>query len=226
MKKIISRFYNIYNKQEALNAIGLTLIAFLIIGGWFYSSLETLIIYPEYATAATTSAVTVSATVTATISCSTNQSSTSFGTLTTASVSTSTPNASSTISCVNSAAGCTLYIKDAGSGSNPGLWNSTSSALIASASSTLIAGTEGYGINATTTATGSGAVLTISAQYRLGSDASTSTIGGLLITNTTLASVNTTSSNRETVVRHKASISTATAGGTYDDTITYECTAN
>lgn len=185
-----------------------------------------MIIYPKYAAAATTSAVTVSASVTATISCSTNQSSTAFGTLTDASVTTSTPNASSTMSCVNSSAGCTLYAKDAGSGSNPGLWNSTSSKLIASASSTLIAGTEGYGINATTTATGGGAALTISAQYRLSSDVSTSTVGGLLIANTTLASTNATSSNRETVIRHKAAISSATPAGNYDDTITYECTAN
>ncbi len=215
-------------KEKIFNAIGLTLVAFLIIGGWFWSSLETLIINPEYATAATTSAVTVSATVTATISCSSNNSSTAFGTLTTASISTSTPNASTTISCENSSAGCTLYAKDAGGGGNPGLWNSTSSVLIPSpnaaynATSTLAAGTVGFGIQAATTTVGTGAVLGLAVRY----NQTGNTVGGLTVINLTVASTTATSSNREVVVTHKAAISSLTAGGTYNDTITYECTAN
>lgn len=226
MKKIILLLFYKRERERVLSAIGLTLVALLIVGGWFWSSLETLIIHPEYATAATSSAVTVSADVVATISCSTDQSSTAFGTLTSSAVSTSTPNASSTMSCANSAAGCTLNVKDAGGGGNPGLWNSSASYLVASASSTLSAGTEGYGINATTTATGGGATLTIPVHYRLNSDASTSTVGGFTITNQTLASTAATSSSREVVVRHKAAISASTAAGSYADTITYECTAN
>lgn len=183
-------------------------------------------VHPEYAAAATSSVVTVSATITAVISCSTDASSTGFGTLTTAAVASGSSNASTTMSCANSASGCATYIKDQGSGSNPGLWNSTSSALIASASSTLLAGTEGYGINATTTATGGGGVLTIGSQYILGGDSATTTIGGLLRTNVTLATTNSTSSSREVVVRHKAAISSVTAAGTYNDTLTYECTVN
>jgi hypothetical protein len=133
------------------------------------------------------------------------------------------------MSCANSGLGCSLYVKDAGSGSNPGLYKSTSPTyLIPSpnaafdATSTLAAGTEGYGIQATTTTAGSGATLTIAARY----NQSGNTVGGLTLTNTTLSSSNATSANRETVVTHKAAISTLTAAGSYSDTITYECTAN
>jgi hypothetical protein len=185
-------------------------------------------VYPEHAAAATSSAVTVSANVQAIISCSTNTGSIAFGTLTDASVFTASPNASTTMSCANSATGCTLYVKNAGSGANPGLWNSTSSALIESpnatfsATSTLAAGTEGYGIQATTTAAGSGATLTIAAKF----NQTDNTVGGLTLTNGTLASNNATSSNREVVVSHKAAITNTTSAGNYNDTITYECTAN
>ena len=201
-------------------------IGFLLINGWF-STYET-IVYPDYASAATTTAVTVSASVQSVISCSTNTGSTDFGTWTDTSIKTSSPNASSTMSCVNSATGCALYVKDAGGGGNPGLWNATSSALIESpnaafdATSTLADGTEGYGIQATTTATGSGATLTIAPYYLQTGD----TVGGLKIANETLASNNATSSDREVVVTHKAAIASETPAGTYNDTITYECTVN
>ena len=200
-------------------------VAFLFQGG--QQAYET-VIYPPFAAAATSSAVTVSASVTATISCSTSATSTAFGTLSDASVSTASPNTSSSISCTNSSAGCALYIKDSGSGSNPGLWNSTSSALIESpnaafsTTSTLVAGTEGYGVNATTTSTGAGATVTLGTRYNQSGD----TVGGLSLTNQTLASSNATTSNREVVVAHKVAISSATPAGTYSDTITYECTAN
>ena len=205
---------------------GIVVGIFFLLNGMFSTS-ETFI-YPEQATAATTSAVTVSATVTASISCSTDTGSTAFGTLTDASVSTASPNASSTMSCANSAAGCTLYVKDAGGGGNPGLWNSTSSALIESpnaaysATSTLAAGTEGYGIQAATTTAGTGATLTLAAKF----NQTGNTVGGLTTANVTVASSTATSSNREVVATHKAAIATATPGGTYNDTITYECTAN
>jgi hypothetical protein len=211
--------------------IGYGIIGSIVVGLFFLLNgvltYET-IVYPEYATAATTTAVTVSANVAAIISCSTNTGSTVFGTLTNASVFTASPNASTTMSCANSAAGCTLYVKDAGGGGNPGLWNSTSSALIESpnatfsATSTLTAGTEGYGIQATTTAAGSGATLAIAAKF----NQTGNTVGGLTLTNGTLASANATSSNREVVVAHKAAIANNTPAGTYNDTITYECAAN
>jgi len=203
----------------------------IIIGIFFLlnslvSTYETFV-YPEQATAATSS-VTVSASITAVISCSTNTGSTSFGTLIDSAVATSSPNASTTMSCINSSLGCTLYAKDAGGGGNPGLWNSTSSALIKSpnasfsATSTLAAGTEGYGIQATTTAAGSDATLTIAARYLQTGD----TVGGLATSSITLASASAASSNRETVVTHKAAVASVTPAGSYADTITYECTGN
>jgi len=203
----------------------------IIIGIFFLlnslvSTYETFV-YPEQATAATSS-VTVSASITAVISCSTNAGSTSFGTLIDSAVAISSPNASTTMSCINSSLGCTLYAKDAGGGGNPGLWNSTSSALIKSpnasfsATSTLAAGTEGYGIQATTTAAGSGATLTIAARYLQTGD----TVGGLATSSITLASASAASSNRETVVTHKAAVASVTPAGSYADTITYECTGN
>jgi len=203
----------------------------IIIGIFFLlnslvSTYETFV-YPEQATAATSS-VTVSASITAVISCSTNTGSTSFGTLIDSAVAISSPNASTTMSCINSSLGCTLYAKDAGGGGNPGLWNSTSSALIKSpnasfsATSTLAAGTEGYGIQATTTAAGSDATLTIAARYLQTGD----TVGGLATSSITLASASAASSNRETVVTHKAAVASVTPAGSYADTITYECTGN
>ena len=194
--------------------------AFLLLNGMF-STFE-MLVYPDYATAATSS-VTVSASITAVISCSTNTGSTDFGTWTDTSIKTATPNASTTMSCVNSGAGCTLYVKDLGdSSNNPGLWNSTSSKLIASASTTLADGTEGYGLQATSTAIGNGDTLDFSATYNKTGDV----VGGLLTNNATLASTNATSSNREAVVTHKAAIANSTPSGSYADTITYECTAN
>jgi hypothetical protein len=203
------------------------IIAFAIIS-WFLIIEIFNVFLPNYVGADTTSAVTVTAPVSANISCSTDVSSSTFGTLATYTISTSTPNASTTMSCVNSYAGCTLYIKDAGGGGNPGLWNSTSSSIIPSpnaaydATATLVIGTSGYGIQATTTVGGSGDVLTIARRYLQTGN----TVGGLLITNTTLASSTATSTNRAVVVTHKAAISAAVTAGSYNDTITYECTAN
>lgn len=161
------------------------------------------------------------------VSCSSDISSTDFGGLTTDAVSVSTSNASTTMTCSGNN-GCTLYVSDSGSGSNPGLWNSTSSALIESpnaafsASATLAAGTEGYGIQATTTTVGSGATLGIAARY----DQTGNTVGGFSTLNLTLASSTAAVTNRETIVTHKAAISTETPGGTYADTITYSCVLN
>jgi len=160
--------------------------------------------------------------IAATISCSTNISATSFSNLTTASVFTSSPNASTTMSCANTSSGCTLYVKDAGNGSNPGLATSSPAYLIPSTTATLSAGTEGYGIQATTTASGSGGVLNINAIYnKAGND-----VGGLSLSNVVIASSTADISNREVVTTHKATISNVTISGNYSDTITYSCFVN
>ena len=159
-----------------------------------------------------------------TISCSTNITSTTFPTLATASVATSTPNASTTMSCSGTSSGCTLYVKDAGGGGNPGLWDSTSSTLIPSpnaaysSTATLVAGTVGYGIQATSTSAG----LTLAARY----NQTGNTVGGLSVSNLTLASSTADISDAITIVTHKAAISENTLAGTYIDTITYSCVAN
>ncbi len=204
--------------------LGIVLMAFVVL--WFGTAATEMAIVPDYAMAATSSAVTVSATVGAVISCSTNTASTDFGTLTDSSVASSAPNASTTMSCSNSASGCTLSVKDAGSGANPGLWSSPnlieSPNVAYSATTTLAAGTEGYGIQATTTATGSGGTLGIASRYLQTGNI----VGGLATTTLTLVSSTSASTGREVVVTHKAAIATATPSGSYSDTITYSCTAN
>ncbi len=213
-----------YEGKFVYFALGIVLTAFAVI--WFGTAATETVIVPDYASAATSSAVTVSATVSAVISCSTNNASTDFETLTDSVIASSTPNASTTMSCSNSANGCTLSVKDAGSGANPGLWSSPN--LIESpngaysATATLSAGVEGFGIQATTTATGSGGTLGVPSRYLQTGN----TVGGFLITDTTLASSTSPSTNKEVVVTHKAAIATVTPGGSYSDTITYSCTAN
>jgi hypothetical protein len=160
----------------------------------------------------------------ATVSCSANISSTSFPAMDSSSVFTASPNASTTISCSGTSGGCTLYVKDVGSGSQPGLWNSTSSYLIRSpnaafsATTTLVAGTEGYGIQATTTASG----LTLAARY----NQTGNTVGGLATTTLVLASSTADISTSTVNVVHKAAVSANTLSGSYNDTITYSCVVN
>ncbi len=213
-------------------------ISLVVFMNWFGLVDLSKILQPEPATAATSSAVTVTASITTSISCATDNSTTALGTLDSTTISTSTPNASTTVSCVNSGAGCTLSVKDAGgtgTSSNPGLWNSTSSALIESpnaafsATATLVAATEGYGIRATTTATGSSGALTIVTRYNTGitgGPTGGTDVGGFSTSSITLASSTSGVNNREIVVTHRAAVSSTTPGGTYADTITYSCTAN
>jgi len=164
----------------------------------------------------------------ATVSCSTNITSTAFGTLTTSAVGTASSNASTTMTCSGTTLGCTLYVKDNGNGANGGLWNSTSSYIIPSpnaafsTTATLVAGTEGYGIQAATSSAGSGGTLKINSIYLQTGD----TVGGLTLSNLTLASSSVDISNREIIVSHKAAVSINTLSGTYNDTITYSCLSN
>ena len=171
--------------------------------------------------------VTVSATVTKTISCSESTTTTSFGTLSSAAVNTSAPSVSSTMACINDLGGCTLSINDAGGGGNGGLWSAATSHLIPSpnaayaATTTLVAGTEGFGINATTTA-GSGTAFTLNSNYNLSGNA----VGKITTSTATLVSTTATTTGASVVVTHLAAISAYTPGGSYTDTITYGCVAN
>ena len=172
--------------------------------------------------------VTVSATVSETVSCAASTSTTAFGTLTTSAVSTSTPDVTITMSC-NYASGCTLKVQDDGNATNPGLYSTTVAYLIGSANAayadtaTLAAGTEGYGIQGSTNANGSGGTLTIATRYNQTGNA----VGGFEITDQSISSSTEPIANRETVVKHKAAISGLTKAATnYSDILTYSCTGN
>ncbi len=159
--------------------------------------------------------------IAATVSCSSNISSTDFGTLTDASISTAVSNASTTMTC-NYANGCTLYVKDAGSGSQAGLYKSASPAYtIVSATATLSAGVDGYGIQAATSTVGSG-TLNLNSIY----DKTGNNVGGLSLTDLILASSTAAITNREVIVTHKVAISATATAGSYSDTITYSCVGN
>jgi len=182
------------------------------------------IILSDSVSAATTSNVAVTAEVTTTITCDSSPGSTAFGTLSSTATSTASPNASTTMACANSGTGCVLYVKDA----NAGLATDTPSHTIpspnaaANASTTLAAGTEGYGIQATSTAAGgSGNLLPVDSRYAV----TDNDVGGLVVGSETqaLASANSTTTGREVLITHIAAISDATPGALYEDTITYSC---
>lgn len=200
-------------------------LIFLVLGfiflSWFAGDLNFFDLV-NYATAQTSSQVTVTAYVMPTVSCSSATNTTAFGSVNDQYVVTSSPNVTTTMSCSNSSLGCTLSVKDAGNGSNPGLYNSLASYLIQSADATLSPGAEGYGIQGATTTAGSGGVLIVNSKYyKTGNQ-----VGGLTLAGVTLASSSNAVTNREVVVTHKMAVSSVTPSGNYSDTITYSCIAN
>jgi len=164
----------------------------------------------------------------ATVSCDASITSTAFGTLATGSVTTASPNASTTMTCGDP--GCTLSIAGAGNGSNPGLATTTPAYLVPSPdaafnpTAVLAAGTEGYGITATTTAGGSGGTLAIYSRYDV--DSGGTRVGGLELAGFGLASSTAAVSNRQLTVTHKAAIGVLTMAAKYEDTLTYSCAGN
>lgn len=165
------------------------------------------------------STVTVTASVTTSVTCSTDNASTAFGALSSASIATASPNASTTLSC-NTGLGCTLSVNDA----NAGLATTSPAYTIPTTRGTLSAGTEGYGANATTTAGGSGGTLTMSTTTynRTGND-----VERFNTTSTVLASSTSAVSGRLMVMTFKAAISgTTQAANPYTDTVTYSCAGN
>lgn len=197
----------------------LTALSILLIGGALIMSSNIV----------SSSTVTVSATVASSITCTTDNTTTSFGTLTTGAIATSSLTASTSLSCSNVATGCTLFVADAGNGTNGGLATTSPAYLIPSpaagfpTTATLVAGTEGYGIQATSTAVGSGATLGFNTIYN---SYNTNTVGKLATTTQVVASSTSQTTNREVVVKHKAAISGTTQAATYTDTITYSCLGN
>jgi hypothetical protein len=149
------------------------------------------------------------------ITCSLSATSTSFSALSPSSVSTSSPDITITIT---SSGGFQINVKDAGNGTSPGLYKSSSPTyLIQSQDATLSAGTDGYGIQAITTSTS----ISINPKYnKSGND-----VGGLSLTDVVLATSSVAVSNATINIKHKASVSVLAPTGSYQDTITYTCSA-
>lgn len=142
------------------------------------------------------------------LSINTNQ--INFGVLSINSVETSTPDNVITIN-TNVDNGYILRVASTGNGSNPGLYNSAGSYLIQSNTALLVSGTEGYGIQASST------TATIPAVYnKIGND-----IGGLSLTAQLLASNSASVTGESIVVKAKAAISSSSRGGNYSDTLLY-----
>lgn len=114
--------------------------------------------------------------------------------------------------------GYAITVKDAGNGSNPGLYSSEVSKLIASSTATLAAGTEGYGANCNKTS-GDGTCSF--------ADGTTDNVTGLTLAGGTFASHSSKPSGNATFrIRVKAAISSSTEAGAYTDTLTVIGTAN
>lgn len=152
--------------------------------------------------------VAITATVDESFSFAISDNTTTFGTLSSGSVATSTPNITLTIS-TNGASGYEVYIQDEGDGTNPGLYSG--SHLIPSSTATLVSGTEGYGVQASS----------VSATLPVTYDKSGNNVGGLNRAATLYGSNNGPVDTEQITTTHKAAISNTTPAGDYGDTITY-----
>ncbi|MCL4392956.1 DUF2341 domain-containing protein [Patescibacteria group bacterium] len=102
---------------------------------------------------------------------------------------------------------------------NAGLYNTADSHKIASSTATLSAGSEGYGINASTTYSG----LNIQYPYNGTGDS----VGALLSSASSILCSDTTTVNVASItVNYLASISNITPSGPYSDTVTFIATGN
>jgi hypothetical protein len=208
---------------------GLILVAVLM-GYMIFESFVYLNSFESFVhlvSAQTNATVTVLASVTTSVTCNLSATTTNFGTIGPSTVYTSSPNVTTTVSC-NPSGGCQVQVKGQGNGTNGGLYNSSANHLIPSPAAgfpdtaTLVAGTEGYGIQAATTTAGSGVTLTLNSIY----NQTGNTVGKVSTTPVILASSSQPVANREVVVTHKAAISGLTPAGSYQDIITYDCVSN
>lgn len=171
--------------------------------------------------------VTVTATVDPSIACSVDNTSTAFGTIAVNTIDTASSTITWTVS-TNSANGYGLTVRDAGNGTNPGLYSATAGYIIGSAdnsfnnSGDLGSLSIGYGLQGTKTNGDSGsATTTVAATY----DVSGNNVGGLERTAQTLASASGPVASATVTSTLKAKISGLVPPGTdYTDTLTYICT--
>ena len=172
-----------------------------------------------------TSTLAVSTSVTCTTALDSDT--TAFSTIDNVAIYASVPDATTSVT-TNSATGFTMKIYGAGSTNNPGLYKNPD--LIESpngawnATATLLAGIDGYGIQATTS---SGNNIGIDPRYKWAT--STNVIGGLATSSGTaflVASSSQAVTSQLIMVTHKAAVAITTPAGSYQDVITYVCTVN
>lgn len=163
----------------------------------------------------------ISGTVDPTLTFSLDNTSTSFGVISTTTPTTSSPNIGLTIS-TNATNGYTITVQDNGDGStNPGLYSSIATAIIGSADNSYtdtanLSSVAGYGIQ------GASASATIAARYLQTSN----TVGGYERTATTFATASGTADNHSITVTSKAKAQATAPAGTYSDTVTLLATGN
>ena len=169
--------------------------------------------------------VTLNATVDPSITFALSAHVSNFNTLAPGVVDTADTNITLTIG-TNGNGGYTVNVKDAGSGSNPGLWNATASAIIGSADASynatadLTAVSVGYGLQASCTA-GCTTATDITSDFRQGSD----TVGGVTLADKLLANYTSAPTANHTIaIVHKAKAATFTKAGSYTDVLTYIAT--
>lgn len=138
-----------------------------------------------------------------------------FGVLNPASVSTASPVATIEVN-TNVDSGYTLQVASEGNGSLGGLYNSTGGSIVQSNTATLVAGSEGYGIQAYSS------TANIATTY----DKSGNDVGGLTHSLQDLADNNTRVLNEQIQITTKAAISGTTIGGNYVDVLTYFISTN
>ena len=176
-------------------------------------------------------ALTVSATVSSTmVSCTTPAGAASFGT-----IDNSTVYATFTTTTLSSSGSIFLKVYGSATSDNPALYKGndliespTSTALgpTSVATTTLVAGTEGYGISATATAASG---IDIRKDYRWATAAANAIVGGLATssgTEKTVASSASALSSQVMTISYQAAVAVTTPGGAYADTVTYDCSAS
>ena len=147
-----------------------------------------------------------------------------LGTLTSGSVSTAGPNTITIAS--NSSRGYSITIRDAGSGSAAGLYNSVSAKLIPSATAAVSAGTENYGGTCDVSGSPTG-----TCSFPTNASGNVNKLGGVTYgTSATFASLaagsKPTSGGDSYSLRVRAAIATTTDSGSYADTLTVIGTMN
>ncbi len=174
--------------------------------------------FPEPASGAVTVSAVVEAGV---ITCTTDLTAANFGTIDSSIVYTAGDNSTTTVSSNGS-----IYVKaiSVGDGSGPGLATTSPAHLIPSPNAVfsetagLSGGTEGYGIQATTTGT-----ITIATRYLQTGD----NVGGLASTSAAVVASSSSAVTDEIVeIIYKAAVASDTQAGVYEDTVTISCSTS